>query len=182
MNDHGSLPWTEAEFAALRRAVRDAAPGLSVNALHKAARVIAVASEARDRLARLHAEALRASVDDANAHLGRLVHPGFVLAAGIDRLDDIERYVRGIVYRLDHLAGAGERDRRRLAEIAPLEHRYADIVDTAGPGKLSPELVEVRWQLEELRVATFAQPLMAKGSGRPPVSAKRIAATLAAAR
>ncbi len=182
MSDHGSLPWTEAEFASLRRVVRDAAPGLAANALHKAARVIAVASEARDRLARLHAAALRPSVDDANLHLGRLVHAGFVLGAGIDRLDDIERYVRAIVYRLDHLAGAGERDQRRLAEVVPLERRYADIVDTAGPGKLSPELVEVRWQLEELRVATFAQPLMVKRPGQPAVSAKRIANALAQAR
>ena len=182
MTDHGPLPWTEADFESLRRSVRDAAPGLATNGLHQAARVIAAASEARDRLARLHAAALRPSVDDANAHLGRLVHAGFVLAAGIDRLDDIERYVRAIVHRLDHLAGAGERDQRRLAEIAPLERQYADIVYTAGPGKLSAELVEVRWQLEELRVATFAQPLMVKRPGRPPVSAKRIAATLATTR
>ena len=182
MADHDSLPWTEAEFDSLRRAVGDAAPGLAANALHKSARVIAAASEARDQFARLHAAALRSSVDDANVHLGRLVHPGFVLGAGIDRLDDIERYVRAIIYRLDHLAGAGERDHRRMAEVLPLEQRYANIVDTAGPGKLSPELVDVRWQLEELRVATFAQPLMVKRPGQPAVSAKRIAATLATAR
>ena len=179
MTEHGKLPWTEAEFDELRRAVRDAAPGLAANALHKAARVIAVSSEARDLLARLHAEALRPSVDDANAHLGRLVHPGFVLGAGIDRLDDIERYVRAIIYRLEHLAGAHERDRRRMAEVVPLEQRYEGIIDTAGPGKLSAELVDVRWQLEELRVATFAQPLALKRPGRPPASAKRIAAVLA---
>jgi len=179
MSDHGALPWTEAEFESLRRAVRDTAPGLAANALHKAAKVIGAASEARDRLARLHAAALRPSVDDANLHLGRLVHAGFVLGAGIDRLDDIERYVRAIIYRLDHLAGTGGRDERRLAEVLPLEQRYANIVDTAGPGKLSPDLVDVRWQLEELRVATFAQPLMVKRPGQAAVSAKRISATLA---
>ncbi len=179
MADHGKLPWTEAEFDDLRRAVRDAAPGLAANALHKAARVMAAASEARDLLARLHADALRQSVDDANVHLGRLVHPGFVLGAGTERLDDIERYVRAITYRLAHLAGAHDRDRHRMAEIVPLEQRYAGIVDTAGAGKLSGELVDVRWQLEELRVATFAQPLMVKRPGQPSVSAKRIAALLA---
>jgi ATP-dependent helicase HrpA len=130
-------------------------------------------------LAQLHAEALRPSVDDANRHLGRLVHPGFVLGAGTDRLDDIERYVRAILYRLDHLAGAGERDQRRMAEVLPLERRYTDIVDTAGPGKLSLNMVDVRWQLEELRVATFAQPLMVKRPGQPSVSTTRIAAVLA---
>ena len=94
-------------------------------------------------------------------------------------LNQNERYVRAIVHRLDHLAGAGERDQRRMAEVVPLERCYTDIVDTTGPGKLSPELADVRWQLEELRVATFAQPLMLKRPGQTPVSAKRIAAVLA---
>ena len=178
LSDHGSLPWTEAEFADLRRAVRDAAPGLAANALHKAARVMAAATEASDRLSRLRAEALRPSVDDANRHLGRLVHRGFVLGAGVDRLDDVERYVRAISYRLDHLAGAQVADQRRMVEVVPLEQRFASIVDAAGTAQLSSAMVDLRWQLEELRVAAFAQPLMVKRPGQPSVSAKRIAAAL----
>ncbi|MGB0113265.1 MAG: ATP-dependent RNA helicase HrpA [Ilumatobacteraceae bacterium] len=179
MSDHGVLPWTRDEFDELRRAVREQAPGLAANGLRRASRVVAAASEASALLARLHAEALRPSVDDANAHLGRLVHRGFVLGAGLDRLDDIERYVRGIVYRLERLAGAHDRDRRRMAEIVPLEQRYASIVDHAGAGRLAPDFVDVRWQLEDLRVATFAQPLSVKRPGQPSVSATRIANTLA---
>ena len=99
ITDHGALPWTEADYAELHRAVRAAAPGLAANALHKAARVVAAATETSDRLATLRADSLRPSVDDANRHLGRLVHRGFVLGAGVDRLDDIERYVRAISYR-----------------------------------------------------------------------------------
>ena len=182
MSDHGSLPWTEDEFAVLRRAVRDAAPGLAANALHKAARVVAAATAAADRLATLRADALRASVDDANRHLGRLVHRGFVLGGGVNRLDDIERYVRAITYRLDHLAGAQLADRRRMAEVTPLEQRFESIVDAAGTAQLSPALVDLRWQLEELRVATFAQPLAVKRPGQPSVSAKRINAAFAALR
>ncbi len=108
----------------------------------------------------MHADALRPSVDDANAHLGRLVRPGFVLASGIDRLDDIERYVRAITYRLEHLAGGAERDRRRMDEVVPLERRYAQLVDSLGPGNAPPGLADLAWQLEEFRVATFAQPLV----------------------
>jgi len=103
-----------------------------------------------------------------------------VLGSGIDRLLDVERYVRAIGYRLDHLAGAHDRDVRRLAEVLPLEQRYARLVDTAPAGGLTPEVADVRWQLEELRVATFAQPLMVKGPGRPSISVKRISETLAA--
>jgi ATP-dependent helicase HrpA len=182
MSDHGALPWTEAEFEELRRAVRDAAPGVAANAMHKAARVIAAATETSQRLSRLRADALQASVDDANRHLGRLVHRGFVLGAGVERLDDIERYVRAISYRLDHLAGAQVADQRRMAEVVPLEQRFESIVDAAGTAQLSPAFVDLRWQLEELRVATFAQPLMVKRPGQPSVSAKRVAAALAALR
>ncbi len=87
------LPWTESAFRELQAVVRSQAPAIALRALHEAAGVIAAANDVRDRLARLHAPALRASVDDANAHLGRLVYPGFVLRAGTDRLADIERYV-----------------------------------------------------------------------------------------
>jgi ATP-dependent helicase HrpA len=180
MSDHGALPWSEAEFDELRRAVRDAAPGLAANALHKAARVMAAASAASNRLATLRAESLRPSVEDANRHLGRLVHRGFVLGAGVQRLDDIERYVRAIIHRLDHLAGAQVADQRRMAEVTSLERRFEQIVDAAGTAQLSSALVELRWQLEELRVATFAQPLMRKRPGQPAISATRIAAALAA--
>ena len=178
MFDQGALPWTREEYDELRHAVREAAPGLAANALHKAARVVAAASEASNRLSRLRADALQPSVDDANRHLGRLVHRGFVLGSGLDRLDDIERYVEAISYRLDHLAGAQVADRRRMADVVPLEQRFESIVDSAGTGQLSRAMIELRWQLEELRVATFAQPLMVKRPGRPGVSLKRISAAL----
>jgi len=135
---------------------------------------------ASNRLALLRADALRVSVDDANRHLGRLVHRGFVLGAGLDHLDDIVRYVRAISYRLDHLAGAQVADQRRMADIVALEQRFESIVDAAGTAQLSSALVDLRWQLEELRVATFAQPLAVKRPGQPSASPKRIAAALAA--
>ena len=37
MSDHGSLPWAQADFAALRREVRDVAPGLAADVGHQAA-------------------------------------------------------------------------------------------------------------------------------------------------
>ncbi|MEO1055905.1 MAG: ATP-dependent RNA helicase HrpA [Actinomycetota bacterium] len=88
--EHGSLPWTESEFGALRRLVRDRADVLAGRALVAAAAVTAAAVEVHQRLARLHAASVRASVDDANAHLGRLVRPGFVVSSGVDRLNDVD--------------------------------------------------------------------------------------------
>jgi ATP-dependent helicase HrpA len=178
MREHGTLPWNEGDFDELRRAVKQAVPGLASNALANAAKVVRSASITRDALGRMFAEALRPSVNDANAHLGKLVRPGFVLSAGVHRLDDIERYVRAIHYRLEHLAGATDRDRRRMTEVAALEQRFTSLVDATGSAQMTPALVDVGWMLEDFRVATFAQPLVVKRPGSGSASAKRITAAL----
>ena len=168
------LPWTEEEFDALRAAVRRDAPSSAGRALAGAASIVASATGVRDRLAELIAPSLRSSVADANEHLGRLVRPGFVLANGIDRLPDVERYVRGIAYRLDHLAGHAARDQARMGEARPLEVRYRSFVDRLPPGEATTEVAEMSWQLEELRLSLFAQPVGVHG----PVSPKRISSAL----
>ena len=97
---------------------------------------------------------------DARAHLGRLVRPGFVVRAGARRLPDVRRYVRGIEYRLERAAQDLNKDRRRIAEVAPLEERLArHLARTGREAGATPETDEIRWLLEELRASTFAQPL-----------------------
>ncbi len=178
LDTYGRLPWTEAEFDALRDAVRQRAPGLAAAALASAAAVIEASADVGEHLARLHARSARPSVDDATAHLGRLVRPGFVASSGLGHLADVERYVRAIAYRLEHLAGAVERDLRRLASVQPLEARFAALADGAPAAALPPELADLRWELEELRVAVFAEPLVARGKA---TSVGRVDAALTAA-
>ena len=174
ITEHGTLPWTEREFGALQSAVRAKAPNRAGVALGRAVAAAAVAAEVNELLGRLRAPSLSDSVDDANLHLARLVRPGFVTAHGIDRLEDVERYVRGIRYRLEHLGGAGERDRVRMSEVLPLEDRFARFVDQVPAADLPPEAGDVRWMLEELRVQVFAQSIGTSGS----VSATRVARRL----
>jgi ATP-dependent helicase HrpA len=169
MMDH-PLPWTEQEWLQLRAEVRSESPALARQALTKAAAVVAAAVRVQARLASMRAEAFAGTAADANRHLGRLVRPGFVLNAGIDRLDDVERYVEGIGYRLEHIAGAVDRDRRRIEEIGQLEERYDRFIAALDHGAATPEMVYLGWSLEEFRISTFAQPLGARGQ----VSAKRL--------
>ena len=138
--------------------------------METAADVLAAETRVRLRLAELTAEAARPVVDDAEAHLGRLLRPGFVASAGARRLPDVLRYVRGVEHRLERLDVA--RDARRRAEVVPLEQRYAAL-SRAGAAA-STDLVEVGWLLEELRVSVFAQPL----GTNVPVSATRVARAL----
>jgi ATP-dependent helicase HrpA len=167
-----SLPWDAEAFAELQRVARREAPGIAAGALSRAAGVLVEAAAVRDRLTRLTAPALQRSVDDAAAHLDRLVRPRFVVRAGTAHLDDVARYIRGIAYRLDRLAGDVSRDRRRMDEVLPLEEEFAALVRRGASGAGA---VELGWRLEELRVSVFAQPIGAKGS----VSATKLRRELA---
>jgi ATP-dependent helicase HrpA len=168
------LPWDDGAFARIEQAVRADAEQLATDALATAADVVTAADRVERRLGALTADALRPTVADARAHVERLVAPGFVRRSGIERLPDVHRYVRGIEYRLDHLAGDVARDQRRMTEVRPVEREYAEVADrTENP---SEQLRDVAWMLEEHRVAVFAQPVGVHGQ----VSPKRIRRALAA--
>ncbi len=162
------LPWDDGAFARIERAVRTETPQLAADALAVAADVVDAANRVLRRTRTLTAESLAPTVADAEAHVHRLVGPGFVRRSGADRLPDVHRYVRGIEYRLDHLGGDVERDRRRMAEVRPIERSIAEAA--AGPAVAGHDIREIAWMLEELRMSVFAQPLGVHG----PVSVKRI--------
>ncbi len=162
------LPWDDGAFGRLERAVRDETPQLAADALAVAADIVGAAQRVARRTSSLTADALAPTVADAEAHVGRLVAPGFVRRSGTDRLPDVHRYVRGIEYRLDHLAGDVARDQRRMAEVRPIERAVAAAIDD--PASRGHDLRAVAWMVEELRMSVFAQPLGVEG----PVSVKRI--------
>lgn len=110
-------------------------------------------------------------LDDVDWQMDRFVFPGFLTAVGAERLDDLRRYLEGIAYRLRRLPEDPERDRDRMAIVNSLEAEHDQLSEVLA---WSPELVEVVWMLQELRVSLFAQPVGVKGS----VSEKRIRATL----
>ncbi|HUC32758.1 MAG TPA: ATP-dependent RNA helicase HrpA, partial [Ilumatobacteraceae bacterium] len=168
----GDPPFTESGFAALVATARNELAVRAARALRLAADVLAVSVSARERLDRLVAPAVQSSVDDARGHLARLVRPGFVATAGTARLTDLVRYVQAIDHRLQKLPEDPARDRRKLAEVTGLEQRYRQLLGRS----VSREVVDLGWQLEELRVSLFAQQLgAAKG-----ISAARLGRELAA--
>ncbi len=108
---------------------------------------------------------------DEQAHLARLVYPGFISATPWERWQHLPRYLRAILRRFDKLPGAGDRDMRHTAIIQGLESRYQErLIKHRKAGILDPQLAEFRWHLEELRVSLFAQELKTPY----PVSAKRL--------
>ena len=68
-----------------------------------------------------------------------------------------------------------QRDGLGMAVVQRLEDDYDDAVAALAPGRgTPPELAEVRWMIEELRISFFAQEL---GTARS-VSEKRIRTAL----
>jgi ATP-dependent helicase HrpA len=170
LTEAGGPVWTEAEFIALRRRAADEVPTRTATALATVAEILGAAHEVEQRLARLKADPVRPSAEDALAQLDRLVRPGFVVATGAHRLPDVLRYVRGIGRRLEKLPDDPAKDRRNLYEIHALEQRYGKLLRRLDRADITAEVIDLGWQLEELRVAVFAQVL-----GTPkPVSPQRI--------
>jgi ATP-dependent helicase HrpA len=168
------LPWTRDEFAALGAEFKRIVADSAAHALQQASLAIVAAGKVADRLDRLVAPALATSVADARSQMQRLVRPGFVASAGTHRLIDVQRYLTAIDRRLDKLASDTARDLQRVTEVRALENRYVTLLDRLGR-QVSPEVVELGWQLEELRVGVFAQAVGTNGT----VSVKRVQRALA---
>ncbi len=104
--------------------------------------------------------ALRPMLADVRAQLDGLVRPGFVADAGIARLPDLGRYLRGIAQRLDKGPANLAKDTASLEQVDAVEGRYADLLDGLRPAqRAAAEVVAIGWMIEELRVSLFAQTL-----------------------
>lgn len=168
LGDAGGPAWDEAAFAALRRGVGDGLLDAAVRAATIAGGVLATVQTVEDRLARLTAPSVGPAVADVRAQLVRLVPPGFVVTSGARRLPDVLRYVR----RRPPPRTPGRRPGSRPAPpgaVRRVEADYEHLLETL-PAERGAELGVLHWQLEELRVATFAQSLGTKA----PVSETRI--------
>ncbi|MGI9598153.1 MAG: ATP-dependent RNA helicase HrpA, partial [Acidimicrobiales bacterium] len=167
----GGPAWTEAGFAALvERAGHDLAGNLE-RAANAVAPIVEDLTELDPVLAGLEGTSVDVSVRDIRAHLARLTYPGFVAGVGLDRIDDIGRYLAAIRYRAEHLTESPSRDLNSAAVCVEVEQRHARMVAELG---MTPDLEEVTWMLEELRVSSFAQHLKGQGPSKKKVSATRI--------
>ena len=115
------------------------------------------------------ARAPRDVTDDVAAQLARLMPKRFIASTPWPQLAHLPRYLKGVTLRLDKLRADPARDAQRLAELRPLEQRYARAL-AERKGVMDARLDDFRWLLEELRVSLFAQELRTP----QPVSVKRL--------
>ncbi|MDE2324908.1 MAG: ATP-dependent RNA helicase HrpA [Betaproteobacteria bacterium] len=109
---------------------------------------------------------------DIIAQLQALLPKRFMLELPASRRAHLPRYLKAVQLRLDKFRADPARDTQRQAEMAPVLARLRRELQQAQQGGASPDprLVELRWMLEELRVALFAQELRTP----TPVSVKRV--------
>jgi ATP-dependent helicase HrpA len=168
--DHGSMVWTAEEFEELQQTARARLAAVATSALSLVGQIFVAASLVESRVDRLITPALAPAVTDIRAQLARLLRSGFVTATGTARLVDVLRYVRAMERRLDKITADPARDRQRMAEVNAIERRYANLIGRLEPSQITADVIDLGWQIEELRVSLFAQVL---GTTKP-VSPQRI--------
>ena len=137
-----------------------------------AATILAEWSAANKKLGGFKAHALLHA--DVAQQLQELVPRQFMLDLSPARRAHLPRYLKAVQLRLDKFRADPARDAQRQADMAPLLARLRRELQAArqqAPGlPIDPRLEDLRWMLEELRVALFAQELRTPS----PVSVKRI--------
>lgn len=118
----------------------------------------------------------RGNLDDLQAQLAALVHPGFLRETPAEALAQYPRYLKAMLLRAERAKRDPSRDQARMLELKP----FLDALEEAAAlgRRERAEWQALRWDLEELRVSLFAQELGARGG----ISAKKLAQRVAALR
>jgi ATP-dependent helicase HrpA len=165
------VPWVKAAYdAVLAEAKADAGDDL-LTAVRQAAAILDLATEARLAVSAVSSPKLMAMKHDVTVQLDDLLPAGFLSAAGIDRLPDLQRYLRAILRRVDTAPQDTGRDGERQAQVDAVTADWHATLEALTPAERAGTAAQdVRWMIEELRVNLFAQNL----GTRHPVSPQRI--------
>ena len=171
MTAAGGPAWDEASYAKLRAVTRAKLESTTVRVLDAVRAVLTVWHRVQARITDLTAPVLAEGRRDITRQVNALIRPGFVTVAGTARLGDLARYLQAVELRIDKLRADPTRDAQWTAEVRVVADEYAAELAALPAGvEPSPELQEIRWMIEELRVALYAHPMRT----RYPVSVKRI--------
>lgn len=165
------IPRQQHEFEEHRQSLQGGLVG-SANEIHGVLeQIISHHHDIRSRLPGLEHKVWQYAVDDIEQQMQSLLGGGFMRRAGADALRQYPRYLRGIVKRIDKLAGHQQKDSQATEAIRPHIVRLQEIA--GGQFENLPRstlLRDYRWLLEEYRLSLFAQDIGA----RKPVSPKRL--------
>lgn len=161
------LPTDEESFQARREDARGRLSLVAGEVSRLLTEVATIAGTIPLKLKRMTQE--KSLCEDVTRELEGLFPPHFLLSAPLSQLMHYPRYLKAVVYRLEHFSDDPARDAARQAQIERLSVPWQRAV-AARRGQPDEHLEEFRWMLEELRVSLFAQQLRTP----MPVSVKRL--------
>ncbi|KOV90151.1 ATP-dependent helicase [Nocardia sp. NRRL S-836] len=164
----GEPAWDQKTYAAQLKKVQAALNDTTWVVVQQVRKVLEAAHEAELALTGL--KGAPDSVNDIRAQLNSLVYKGFVTHTGYDRLPDLVRYLKGIVRRVEKLPENPRRDLEWTEKVHQVHAEYRELRAQSPADEPAPELDEIRWMIEELRLSYFAQTI----GTRYTVSDKRI--------
>ncbi|OHU24758.1 ATP-dependent RNA helicase HrpA [Mycobacteroides chelonae] len=171
--------WTRAEFTALRDRTAQSLAATTLDTVRRAEKVVTAWSEVHVALPTTVPAVQADAIADMRDQLARLLEAGFVAATGAAKLADLARYVTAIGKRLERLPQGVEADRERMQRVHAVEDVYDDLLRDLPAGRSDdPDIRDIAWFIEELRVSLWAQQL---GTARA-VSEQRIIKAINAAR
>ncbi|MCB1920917.1 MAG: ATP-dependent RNA helicase HrpA [Candidatus Competibacteraceae bacterium] len=165
------LPRDRAAFEALLERGRNRLSAARADIGQVAAETLAAYHDTRRMLSSELSPVWGEALTDIRDQLAHLIYPGFLSQTPAEWLPHLPRYLRAMAVRLNKLRQAPDKDRQRCGDIIRLwEHCKRQLAQNAERERHDPELIRLRWLVEELRVSQFAQELKTI----IPVSAKRL--------
>jgi len=124
-----------------------------------------------------------AAFTDIQTQMQGLIFPKFVAEIPYSQLVHLPRYLKGIAMRIDKLRSNPSRDAQCQKDWESVARPWQKLMqgNKSGSSYAMAEdqaLTDFRWQLEELRVALYAQELKTP----TPISLKRLEKVLASLR
>ncbi|MDE0193851.1 MAG: ATP-dependent RNA helicase HrpA [Gammaproteobacteria bacterium] len=167
--DGSALPRSKAGFDACAKTGVGALRATFSEILGQARQILIRRTEVAHSLDALASPAFATSREDMVRQLRNLVPSDFLRTTPRAQLAEVPRYLDGIAYRIGNLHGRVQRDLAGIERVAVWERRFAEVADQAEDPS-SGTVAELRFLVEEFRIATFAQRI----GTREKISDKRM--------
>ena len=159
---------TGVEFEELLREVRQQAAARVLEIVEQLVPVVTHSREVTLALDATDRASVAELIADVRAQHAALIYPGFVTSTGATRLRDLDRYLRGMVERLERAPGEIARDDERMDQVHSVEHDVRALLAGLPSHRQREDAVQkLPWQVQELRISLFAQRLGTSGAISP---------------
>jgi ATP-dependent helicase HrpA len=163
------LPRTEEEFNGRMQLAKSKLSLIAQDIAKQVLHCLELSAELPKKLASAKSVS-NSAYEDMQQQYQQLIHRQFVAQTPYEQMVHLPRYLKAIMVRIEKLRTNLARDQDNQVQWTKLHRQYTQMLNNQHIGDSSRQLKEIRWQLEELRVALYAQELKTP----TPMSIKRV--------